>query len=179
MVLVLCMVLAWSDAGQIDLLIRQLGSSQFAEREAASRRLEAIGETALEALRKAAKSNDVEVRRRAEQVIEAIEAKDYDRLEGSWEGTADWSPRLEVRGGKFTFITRVRDSFSFSLVPTNAPKAIDFYKQRRSVLLGIYAVKGDELQICIPTQDNLKRPDAFAKGEDPTCITLKFKRLRK
>jgi hypothetical protein len=53
--------------GEIDRLIRQLGSDRFVERDAASRALEAIGEPALKALRQAASSSDdVEVRRRAD-----------------------------------------------------------------------------------------------------------------
>src|SRR5690348_15156304 len=42
----------------IQRLITQLGSDEFTEREAASRRLEAIGEPALPALHKAAASQD-------------------------------------------------------------------------------------------------------------------------
>jgi hypothetical protein len=54
-------------------LIRQLGHDEFAKRQAASKELEAIGEPALAALRKAAASSDsVETRQRAEQLIRAI-----------------------------------------------------------------------------------------------------------
>lgn len=54
-------------------LIEQLGSGNFAEREEANRKLDAIGAPALEALRKAAQSNDAEVRRRAEDLVKKIE----------------------------------------------------------------------------------------------------------
>src|SRR5947209_5791743 len=60
---------------EIRRLITQLGSDEFAEREAASRRLEAIGAPALPALHRAAASQDPEVRRRAGQVIPAIHAR--------------------------------------------------------------------------------------------------------
>src|SRR5207302_119225 len=56
---------------QIRRLVTQLGSDEFARREAASRRLEALGEPALPALHQAAASPDPEVRRRAGQVIPA------------------------------------------------------------------------------------------------------------
>jgi WD40 repeat protein len=61
------------EADRIAGLIRQLGDDQFARREAASRALEAVGEPALEALRKAAASSaDPEVRQRASRVFRAI-----------------------------------------------------------------------------------------------------------
>ncbi len=60
------------DAAEIEHLIQQLGSPKFAEREAAGKRLEAIGEPALESLRKATQSQDAETGRRAQAVIDAI-----------------------------------------------------------------------------------------------------------
>jgi hypothetical protein len=56
-------------------LIQQLGSEQFKEREEATRALEAIGAPALPALRQAAMSKDLEVRRRAVKLIVAIERR--------------------------------------------------------------------------------------------------------
>src|SRR5262245_6531410 len=62
----------------IERLIKQLGSDDFNEREAASKALETVGDPALEALRKAAAGNpDAEIRHRAERAIHVIE--------GSWE----------------------------------------------------------------------------------------------
>src|SRR5579875_2756193 len=58
---------------KIDKLIEQLGSDVFAEREEASKELAAIGVPALEALRQAAKSEDAEVRKRAEELLPRIE----------------------------------------------------------------------------------------------------------
>jgi Tol biopolymer transport system component len=64
---------ATPDAGEIQRLIAQLGSDEFAQRDAASRRLETIGEPAMTALDEAATtSEDPEVRRRAEQLVQAI-----------------------------------------------------------------------------------------------------------
>jgi hypothetical protein len=56
-------------------LIAQLGSERFAEREGATRQLEAAGESALGALRKALTSDDLEVRRRAKRLVAALERK--------------------------------------------------------------------------------------------------------
>jgi WD40 repeat protein len=64
---------ATPNAAAIQRLIAQLGSDRFAQREAASRRLKVIGEPAISALDKAATtSEDPEVRRRAEQLLQAI-----------------------------------------------------------------------------------------------------------
>jgi RNA polymerase sigma factor (sigma-70 family) len=61
---------------EVERLIRQLGSEKFKEREAATAALEAIGEPAYEALRKAADdSDDVEIRRRAERIMRTIEQR--------------------------------------------------------------------------------------------------------
>ena len=56
-------------ASSVSALITQLGSEQFAEREAASRALEKIGAAALPALQAAARSENPEVRSRAAQII--------------------------------------------------------------------------------------------------------------
>src|SRR5262245_9000301 len=58
-------------AAEIKKLIKQLGSSQFAEREAASKHLQEIGKPALADLQKAtAETKDAELRRRAKNLIE-------------------------------------------------------------------------------------------------------------
>ncbi len=58
---------------RIAALVKQLGAPRFAQREAASKALEAIGESALPALRTARDaSTDPEVLRRSEQLIRAI-----------------------------------------------------------------------------------------------------------
>jgi hypothetical protein len=58
---------------KIDKLIEQMGSGNFTEREKATKELSDIGVPALEALRKAAKSDDAEVRKRAEELLPKIE----------------------------------------------------------------------------------------------------------
>jgi hypothetical protein len=57
-----------AEPAEVERLIRQLGGDSFAEREAASRALAAIGEPVLETLRKAAREDrDTEVRRHEHQ----------------------------------------------------------------------------------------------------------------
>jgi WD40 repeat protein len=74
------------DDAQVDRLIHELASPDFAVREAAAKRLNAIGEGALAGLRNAAaRATDAETRRRAESLIKAIEDRIYAevrRLEG-------------------------------------------------------------------------------------------------
>jgi hypothetical protein len=60
------------DSPRIAKLIAQLGAGTFREREEASRALEAVGACALEALRRAAQSSDLEVRRRAEELVRKL-----------------------------------------------------------------------------------------------------------
>jgi formylglycine-generating enzyme required for sulfatase activity len=61
------------DNNDIERLIRQLGSDEFTKREAASKQLDSLGDKAVTALRKAATtSDDPEIRRRAQQVLDTI-----------------------------------------------------------------------------------------------------------
>src|SRR5262245_23581464 len=80
---------------RVDRLIRQLGDEEFDKRESASKALDAIGEPALNALRKAAASSeDLEIRRRAKRIVESVTGriraaaakKELARWEGEWKG---------------------------------------------------------------------------------------------
>jgi HEAT repeat protein len=95
------LVLAGSVQGQeaspshIGRLIRQLGSDNYNHREAASRELETIGGPALTALRKATANGDLEVRRRAAELIEILQERgrlqEVAALQGLWVlATAEW-----------------------------------------------------------------------------------------
>src|SRR5437660_4397835 len=66
------------DDKEIARLVKQLGSSDFRTRQAATKRLEEIGEPALDALGKA--TGTLEMRRRAEQIVAVIEARLYPEL---------------------------------------------------------------------------------------------------
>jgi hypothetical protein len=61
------------DGKEIERLVKQLGSGEFKEREAASNALGKIGKPALTALRKAAKGSDPEIRSRAAKLILALQ----------------------------------------------------------------------------------------------------------
>src|SRR5262245_1124168 len=62
-----------ADKEKIDKLIEQMGSGTFTERQKATKELAALGVPALEALRKAAKNDDPEVRKRADELVKKIE----------------------------------------------------------------------------------------------------------
>ncbi len=104
-----------ADAARIDRLIQQLGSDNFTERESASKALEAIGEAALPALRKAQANPDLEVRRRAGDLIRvqkqrrsAMRAKAWDRFEKIGNIDSD-AGTPDGRIGGIHFNDRVRD----------------------------------------------------------------------
>jgi hypothetical protein len=64
-----------ADGARINKLVEQLGSAEFREREKAVQELDAVGEPALEALRKAAASDDAEVKARAAGLVKTIERR--------------------------------------------------------------------------------------------------------
>ena len=61
------------DTKKIDMLVKKLGSGNFADLDQARKEIEAIGMPALEPLRKAAKSTDLETSRRANELVKTIE----------------------------------------------------------------------------------------------------------
>jgi hypothetical protein len=66
-------VVADDTAGKTARLVKQLGSDDYAEREAASSALDKLGEAALPLLRAATRNEDAEVRRRASELVRGIE----------------------------------------------------------------------------------------------------------
>ena len=75
------------DDKEIARLVKQLGSSDYRTRDAATKRLQDIGEPACDALVRAMKINDVEARRRAEQIVAVIEDRLYGPELGGWRAT--------------------------------------------------------------------------------------------
>ena len=90
-------------AERIAAVIKQLGDDEFAKRETASKELEALGEPALPALRKARLSDDAEIRRRAEEAIRAISHKVAEKVVGKWEGSweGDVGVKMTIKGERF------------------------------------------------------------------------------
>ncbi len=73
-----------ADSAIVERLIQQLGSSQFTEREAAHKALDALGEAALPALRKARNDPDAEVRRGVIDLIKILTARRAPLREKAW-----------------------------------------------------------------------------------------------
>lgn len=104
------------DVAEVEKLIRDLGSDEFEVRESASNRLALIGEPALSQIEKALKSDDAEVRRRAEalkaQIVEAAVARRQELLskEAPWRirPTFHFEPKPETRAGHAVETARVR-----------------------------------------------------------------------
>jgi len=76
---VLAAVLGQVPRTQPSELVRQLGSSRFAEREAATAALETMGAEALPAIRAVTDSTDLELRARAESLLAKIESSELTR----------------------------------------------------------------------------------------------------
>src|SRR5262249_51061964 len=63
------------ESANVGRLVAQPGSYDFAEREAAARALESVGPAALPELRQAAAGQDLEVRRRAVDLVRRLERR--------------------------------------------------------------------------------------------------------
>jgi uncharacterized protein (TIGR03067 family) len=192
---------------QIAQLIKQLGDDEFKKREAASKALEAIGEPALPALRKAiASSSDLEVRRRASELVRvfsrrllAIAArKEIARLQGYW-----YSISTEANGVRQTGVNKadrhiftgnrwvVKDgkrivqagTIEVIEVGDNLVK-LDFIgtagPAQGTTWLAIYQLKGDELKWCgIYISDGKPRPAALATKPGDGYFLRTLKREKK
>ena len=167
---------------RIAALVRQLGDREFAKREAASKELDAIGEPALDALRKAATDDDAEVRRRAAKVLGAITGrlraaaakKDLAKLQGTWytvsinhRGTAGGEDRTDTITYEGTEYVQRRDGEEWAagtvtiMYATASPKRIDYtatYGPQKGLhVRSVYALDGDEHRIC-SDEGNNNRP---------------------
>src|SRR6516225_3210234 len=77
-------------APAVDQLIRQLGSDDFEEREAAGKALDALGEPAIRPLLRSLRGGDLEVRTRARALVRSIASR-------TWP---DPAAAVEKMGGK-------------------------------------------------------------------------------
>ena len=177
------------DAERIVQLIRQLSDDNFRKREAASKQLNAIGESALAALKKAAASDaDAEIRRRAKGIIQTITSRlagdEQKRLEGNWVGVAQ-----EENGKDTPSLTKIVLAEGRSVAtnaagvevfrctwriidPTAAPRQLDLVGPDGRVFQAIYELDGAKLRYC---GSYTKRPDAFSTkpGDGRYMATLK------
>lgn len=186
-----------TEAETIARLIKRLGDDAFARREAATRQLEAIGEPALEALRKAAASDgDAEIRARAARIIEVIAAVVTDRelkkLQGTWilvsrvEGgqviraTGDGTT-MTYTGNKWVWKNggAVAQAGTWNVVVIG--KTATTYNGRVTAgfnlgaeALGIFRLEGDTFQYC----EGPSRPKDFTTRRGDGCYCCTWKRAK-
>jgi uncharacterized protein (TIGR03067 family) len=188
-------------------LIKQLGDDNFARREAASRELAAIGEPALAALRQAAaSSDDLETRRRAEQIVREVTGRalaraaqlEFEALRGTW-----YSASTEAGGVRQSGENKA-DQHSFTgdqWVCKNGEAVvqaamlrvievgdklvkIDFVItegfQKGDTWVGIYERSGDELKWCGGyVGEGRMRPTTMATRPGDGYFLRSLKRVRK
>lgn len=98
-------------ADRIARLIKQLGHAEFAKREAANKELDAIGEPALDALRKATRDTDPEICRRAGKIVQSITdrknaaaaKKELEKLQGIWERVSSEVNGVQTKTAEETY----------------------------------------------------------------------------
>jgi uncharacterized protein (TIGR03067 family) len=177
------------DTKRIAALVRQLGDEEFDRREEATRALNDVGEPALPALRLAvAKSDNLEIRRRARRLTEVIAgrlaARDQARLEGTWDGisfelngarTAS-DAKVVIDGGKSVSTPRNgggQSRYTLRIVDaTSMPRKVDFIDPNGLVWQAVYAFEGDKFIYC---GSGNGRPDSLTTkaGDGRYKATLK------
>jgi uncharacterized protein (TIGR03067 family) len=129
-------------------------------------------------------------------VGEDSKQEEIDRLEGKWKVVSIKVKGMEIdtvavefdfEGKKWASKPKnegtKNGTGSFEIDPTTEPKSIDLLPTdgRDKCLPGIYKIDGDELRLCVPTEDAarpLKRPDSFdSKGKD--CVVFVMRREKK
>jgi len=133
--------------------------------------------------------------------------KEDDKLEGRWlltgfEFKGKQVPKDQVKAIKVTWVvtgSKVEENMrgkkremSFKLDPTKDPKRIDltvvsgeggaFFPggtDKGAIIRGIYRLKGDELAICMNTENDKEPPDNFTTKEDAAWVLYKMKRAAK
>lgn len=166
-------------------LVKQLGSPNFPEREAATRALEVMGERALPALQKAARDDkDAEVRRRAAEIIKSSRGRDREKLFGTWRVVDTESEGHSIDGGRYEtlYIFGDREVQYFVRTPrlrrldgtydvSGTDLTVSFHKG--AVQRFIYRLERDTLRLCFHGSGGL-RPDKLEtrKGTDLFILTL-------
>lgn len=132
MTLAFAAVLALSqDAAKIEDWIKQLGSEEYAVREKASEELRKTGKPAEEALRKAAESDDPEIRTRAKAILEDLgkpeKPKDPETPRRAPRPAPAFPPGFGLRGSSVQVQTLNGDS-TYVITPGDGSPAITFRK---------------------------------------------------
>jgi hypothetical protein len=125
--LVLAAVALAQDPARIDELVKKLGSEDFAEREKAAAELRGIGKPAEEALRKAAESEDPEVKRRARGLLDELAGrKPEDPGRGPRRGPP---PGFQGFRGSSVQVQTVNGASTYVITPGDGAPALTFRKK--------------------------------------------------
>src|ERR1043166_446196 len=119
------------DDKDIARLVKQLGSSDFRLRDVATKRLEEIGEPALDALGKA--TGTLEMRRRAEQIVAVIEDKLWPELLLTHKGV--WSVSVSADGKRL--LTCSQDDKTLRLWDAYTGKQLRVFEGHTNGVLGV------------------------------------------
>src|SRR5262249_2994629 len=179
-------------------LVSQLGDAKYVKREAAMKRLKAIGDPALAALRKALAANDdPEIRRRALQVIRTLAGRKIKKELKRFQGT--WILVSHEQGGQ---ITRFQDNSLTITITRNKWvtrsnggvqqagwfEIVDIFGNPRSTNVtvlrgfsvgatsyGVFHLKGDTLKYCFTDSGPGGRPVDFTtrRGDNRCCLVWK------
>jgi formylglycine-generating enzyme required for sulfatase activity len=150
-------------ADRIPALVKQLGDSEYAKREAANEELQKIGEKALPAVREATASDDPEVRRRAQWLLRAI-------LRASGKSQSTGMELTPIFAGDFHM---------GSLKGKAEPGRRDDETQHkvritRSFLIGVYEVTQDEYQQVMKRNPSWFSADGGGKAKVAGMDTGRF-----
>ena len=160
-------------ADRVARFVQQLGDKSFAKREEASKELDAIGEPARDALKKAAGGDDAEVRERAKKVLDSLDVKarvaagkaDLEKLQGTWYAVSVQYQAASIGEDRTDTITYEGNRYvqrqggyvfaegTFEIVDATArPKRIDYVltagASKGIHVRGIYTLDGVEHAIC-------------------------------
>jgi hypothetical protein len=141
-------------AARVSRLIARLGSDDFAEREAATRELEAVGAPALAALREvAAKTEDEEVRRRAGELVGRIE----NRLDALALEYQELDLPLPPAGAPLV---------QYAFVHSPDTPLLGFLLRPETAKRGpVFLVGSEELVSSLPVRFKTVNPSSLARGE--------------
>jgi RNA polymerase sigma factor (sigma-70 family) len=121
------------------------------------------------------------------------QAKDKEKLQGTWEFVSGQLGGKEVQGAEADDIKKQKFVFkgdkvmakadcAYMIDPSKKPKEIDLQvdegpPQERGTWKGIYDLKGDALTLCM-AMPNQNRPTEFVTREGEATILLKLKRAK-
>lgn len=163
---------AAADPTQVARLVEDLGHEEFERREAASRALAKIGEPALGALKEAAKRDDPEVQRRAEELVAAIESRGKEAKAPTMPATAHGLRGVQMHfqvGGEGQPQAGAINFRSVRTVATEEGTAT-IAESNEGLSLTLQPKQGEPQTFVAPSREEFKRqfPKVYAQYIEPT-----------